>query len=418
MLLRVTSRSVQNYRYNASVAVANFSYLKNVRFNSTKPTPPNKTPVSVSAPVVKSDAKPTLWEKVKHEAKHYWDGTKLLGWEIKISSRLLLKMTAGYELTRREYRQLQRTTTDVLRVIPFAFFIIVPFAELLLPIALKIFPGLLPSTFESKMDKDKKLQLLRNTRYKVADVLKNSKDMFNVNPNITPEQTADFNDFMLKLRSPQAAEISNDQLFRVAKLFKDDLILDNAPRGILIAMAKYINLRPFGTDQILRYRIRHKMLKLKEDDRLIDYEGVNALSTVELQQACASRGIHIFSATTDQMKKWLKTWLDLRLREHVPSTIMLLTNAHMYGETEIYSSPTEALKAVLSSLPVEFYHEQSLHVDKDATPQQRLEVLKEQEHLIQSENVQEAGHEVLVKDKLSLDDPKPSESESENKEKK
>lgn len=47
----------------------------------------------------------TIWEKVKHEAAHYWDGTKLLGFEIKISSKLALKMAAGYELTRRERRQ-------------------------------------------------------------------------------------------------------------------------------------------------------------------------------------------------------------------------------------------------------------------------------------------------------------------------
>jgi LETM1 and EF-hand domain-containing protein 1 len=47
----------------------------------------------------------TLWEKVKHEAAHYWDGTKLLGFEIRISSKLALKMAAGYELTRRERRQ-------------------------------------------------------------------------------------------------------------------------------------------------------------------------------------------------------------------------------------------------------------------------------------------------------------------------
>jgi LETM1 and EF-hand domain-containing protein 1 len=49
--------------------------------------------------------KKTLWQKVKHEAQHYWDGTKLLVAEVKISSKLALKMAAGYELTRREHRQ-------------------------------------------------------------------------------------------------------------------------------------------------------------------------------------------------------------------------------------------------------------------------------------------------------------------------
>jgi len=47
----------------------------------------------------------TIWQKVKKEANHYWDGTKLLVAEVRISSKLALKMAAGYELTRREHRQ-------------------------------------------------------------------------------------------------------------------------------------------------------------------------------------------------------------------------------------------------------------------------------------------------------------------------
>lgn len=53
----------------------------------------------------KEEKKLTLWQKVKREANHYWDGTKLLGAEVKISSKLAAKMAAGYELTRREHRQ-------------------------------------------------------------------------------------------------------------------------------------------------------------------------------------------------------------------------------------------------------------------------------------------------------------------------
>lgn len=47
----------------------------------------------------------TMWEKFKKELAHYRDGTKLLATEIRISSKLALKMAAGYELTRREHRQ-------------------------------------------------------------------------------------------------------------------------------------------------------------------------------------------------------------------------------------------------------------------------------------------------------------------------
>lgn len=59
----------------------------------------------------------TIWQKVKHEAAHYWDGTKLLVAEVRISSKLALKMAAGYELTRREHRQVRRFTGRCLSVV-------------------------------------------------------------------------------------------------------------------------------------------------------------------------------------------------------------------------------------------------------------------------------------------------------------
>ena len=54
----------------------------------------------------KKDAKKlTIGQKIKKEVQHYWDGTKLLATEVKISTRLAVKMAAGYELSRREHRQ-------------------------------------------------------------------------------------------------------------------------------------------------------------------------------------------------------------------------------------------------------------------------------------------------------------------------
>lgn len=53
----------------------------------------------------KEAKKLTLSQKIKKELQHYWDGTKLLATEVKISTRLAIKMAAGYELSRREHRQ-------------------------------------------------------------------------------------------------------------------------------------------------------------------------------------------------------------------------------------------------------------------------------------------------------------------------
>ena len=88
------------------------------------------------------------WEAIKHEAHHYWMGTKLLWSEIKITTGILQRVLHGHGISRRERRQLLRTTTDIFRLVPFAVFVIVPFMELLLPFALKLFPNMLPSTFQ------------------------------------------------------------------------------------------------------------------------------------------------------------------------------------------------------------------------------------------------------------------------------
>jgi len=91
--------------------------------------------------------------------QHYWLGTKLLWADVRISSRLLVKLANGKSLTRRERQQLTRTTADLFRLVPFAVFIIVPFMELLLPVFLKLFPNMLPSTFQDKMKEEVSTQI-------------------------------------------------------------------------------------------------------------------------------------------------------------------------------------------------------------------------------------------------------------------
>lgn len=90
-------------------------------------------------------------DEFKSTMQHYWLGIKLLWADIRISSRLLVKLANGKGLSRRERQQLTRTTADIFRLVPFAVFIIVPFMEFLLPVFLKLFPNMLPSTFQDKM---------------------------------------------------------------------------------------------------------------------------------------------------------------------------------------------------------------------------------------------------------------------------
>ncbi|AEO69976.1 a3cc7989-9f0e-4905-91dd-f816d59d3ef3 [Thermothielavioides terrestris] len=338
----------------------------------------------------KEEKKLTLGQKIKKELQHYWDGTKLLAAEVRISSRLALKMAAGYELTRRENRQLQRTVQDLARLVPFSVFVIVPFAELLLPVALKLFPNMLPSTYEGQKSKEQKASTLRATRKEVSDFLRQTLKETGLPLTQATTQKEEFTNFFRKLRSTGEKPTAED-VIKVCKIFRDDLTLDNLSRPQLVSMCRYLNLNTFGTDMMLRYQIRHRMRQIKRDDRAISYEGVDSLSVSELQTACASRGIKSYGVSPARLREDLQTWLDLRLRDGVPSTLLVLSNAYMYGQTQVeegVSSQIEALTGVLSSIPEELFHEMELEVhnaEGAATNKQRLEVLKEQQELIDEE---------------------------------
>jgi LETM1 and EF-hand domain-containing protein 1 len=339
----------------------------------------------------------TIWQKVKKEANHYWDGTKLLVAEVKISSKLALKMAAGYELTRREHRQLQRTVQDLGRLVPFSVFLIVPFAELLLPFALRIFPGLLPSTYEGQTAKDDKAKSLRSTRKEVSNFLRQTLKDTGLPISAENAQREEFGEFFRKVRTTGESP-SAEEIIKVCKIFKDDLTLDNLSRPQLVGICRYMNLTSFGTDNFLRYNVRVRMRQIKRDDRAISYEGVDSLSVPELQTACASRGLRTHGVSPARLREDLQTWLDLRLKSGVPSTLLVLSNAFVYaqGKDTEMTSQLDALQAVLSSIPEELFHEVELEVHTSegaATNKQRLEVLREQQELIEEENEQAQEHE-------------------------
>jgi LETM1 and EF-hand domain-containing protein 1 len=213
-----------------------------------------------------------------------------------------------------------------------------------------------------------------------------------------------------------------EDIIKVCKIFKDDLTLDNLSRPQLVSICRYMNIPSFGTDNILRYQVRVRMRQIKRDDRAIAYEGVDSLSVPELQTACASRGLRTYGVSPGRLRDDLASWLDLRLKNGVPSTLLVLANAFVYaqGKEAEMTSQIDALEAVLSSIPEELYHEIELEVhtaEGAATNKQRLEVLKEQQELIEEESEQSKGMEnkeaSSPKDHENIDeDDKPKSEES------
>ncbi|KAK0197175.1 LETM1-like protein-domain-containing protein [Armillaria mellea] len=383
------------------------------RFQSTK-SPADQPPTVVKpSPPVKDTPKgpllPRIWKKVKHEAAHYWHGSKLLVSEVRISARLQWKILHGEVLTRRERRQLRRTTQDLLRLVPFAVFIIVPFMELLLPVALKLFPNMLPSTFEDKFAAAKKERKLLRVRLEMAKFLQETLRESGLKANAHIVGSEAFKEFFRKVRSTGESPSATD-IINVAKLFDDDLTLDNLSRPQLVSMCRYMGLNAFGTDNFLRGAIRSRLLHIRRDDQLIESEGVDELSTAELQAACQSRGIRTSGVSPARLREELATWINLHLHNRVSGVLLVLGRAFHFdrkaGENEDgKTNVIKSLESVLSGLPDNLLNEAELEVDSDkASYKQKLEVLQQQEELIEDEEEQEQKEEDARRAKREADE--------------
>ncbi|EEB06751.2 inner membrane protein [Schizosaccharomyces japonicus yFS275] len=382
-------------------------YATETKSPETQVKSPPESKEAVGKHVENTPAKPSkksLWQRFKGGVIHFWDGTKLLGAEITISSKLVYKMAVGYELTRRESRQLTRTVKDMGRLLPFSMFVIIPFAELLLPVAIKFFPNLLPSTYEDPKDKQAKKERLRKTRSEVSNFLRKTMKAGKFSISDETRESKEFKDFFHKVRYSKEKP-TREELINVCKFFHDDITLDNLSRAQLVAMCRYMNLGAFGTEPMLRYNLRSRMRQICKDDRAIYIEGITSLSVPELLNACNSRGIRTHGQSTASLREELSVWLDMRLVHGIPSAILMLSNAFSYGFAEdTFESRWDALMDTLASLPDELYHETVVDMpSQDVSNKQRLEVLREQEELIEEEAEHETSNPADAKRRAADD---------------
>ncbi|KAI0243756.1 LETM1 domain-containing protein ylh47 [Massospora cicadina] len=324
--------------------------------------------------------------RAKEELLHYYHGFKLLALETKISTKLLFRMLKGYDLSRREQRQLKRTTGDLFRLVPFLVFVIVPFLNFCC------------LTFESKDQAELKRQKLFKARLEVSNFLQQTvNEAAKSGHSLNPEAASEFSELFRKVRTTGEA-VSTETLIKLAQELKDDLTLDNLSRPQLCSLCRYMNIKPFGTDAMLAFQIRNRMRYLSADDRV----GVNELTLPELTQACQSRGIRTFSATPEQMRSSLQQWLELNLKHKVPITVLIMAQAFSIPESQ--KDFSEALQATLSSLPDELVKEAELTYSEtqgSATNKQRLEVIEEQEERIAEEKEQAREEEERKKDETN-----------------
>ncbi|XP_055025563.2 mitochondrial proton/calcium exchanger protein isoform X2 [Misgurnus anguillicaudatus] len=297
------------------------------------------------------DAEPvrrSIGQRVVDEVKHYYHGFRLLWIDTTIAVRMLWRVLNGNTLSRRERRQFLRTCADVFRLVPFLVFIIVPFMEFLLPIAVKLFPNMLPSTFETQSKKEERLKKELRGKLEMAKFLQDTIEEIALrNKAAQGNVTEEFSTFFQKIRD-SGERPSNEQIIRFSKLFEDELTLDNLTRPQLVALCKLLELQSIGTNNFLRFQLIMKLRAIRADDKMIAEEGVDSLNVNELQAACRVRGMRALGVTEERLREQLKQWLELHLNQHIPTSLLLLSRAMFLPDT---LSPADQLKTTLQNLP-------------------------------------------------------------------
>ncbi len=346
----------------------------------------------------------TLWVRFVDEVKHYYSGFKLLFLDVRICSKIVWKVLQGHNLTRRENKQLVRTVSDLFRLVPFSVFVIVPFMEFLLPVALKLFPGMLPSTFTTSSEFENKQRRTLKAKLEYAKFLQKTLDeMAPASQEGRSSKSArDFVEFYksVKERGGVSSTI-NEDIVKFSQVFEDEITLDNMERGQLVALCKLVELTPMGTNNFLRFQLEMKVRQLRIDDRVIQKEGLDNLTVSELQFACRERGMRALGLTEKALTSQLEQWLDLSLNRNVPTSLLLLSRTLYLPET---LGPAAQIVATISSLPESTATRASAAIGEregKIRNVNRLEIIKEEQRKIEEEAA-EAADEAKEKEKQEI----------------
>jgi LETM1 and EF-hand domain-containing protein 1 len=309
-----------------------------------------------------------LWAEVKHEADHYYVGSKLMAAETKVAVKLWKKKNRGVKLTRREDYQLRRCMSDLIRMIPFIVITIIPAAELALPLLLKLFPNMLPTPYAKSEQQAENFRKSLTIKLKLHTVLQgvlqdqieaagalgagagparqaqfsSAAGVGAANPGagggkakkgakeaLTAEQITGMLDDMRT-----GKEMAMENVVKIARMFTDDVTLDNLPRGQLAAVAKYCDISPFLPEVLMRMQIRSRLSSLKADDRSMYKDGTDSMPLEELREACEARGMPVEDLDTPSLRRQLDEWLALSVKRDIPMTLLLLSRSFAMSAAE------------------------------------------------------------------------------------
>jgi len=227
------------------------------------------------------------------------------------------------------------------------------------------------------------------------------------------ESASAFLEFIEKARTGVA--IPAEVIIKFSKYVEDDLTLDNMGRMQLMNLCKYMGVSPYGSNDLLRFYLRHRIRALKEDDQRIIWEGISSLTKMELREACRERGMRSTGLSKEAYRTSLQQWLELSVHKNVPISLLIMSRTFYLREEMVRGEENEARivdeekmrvtgladamsgidKEVLNEIVLEMASSEEKSKNADIKKIQ-LEVLEHQNELIKEEQEE---REAAVKEK-------------------
>ena len=292
----------------------------------------------------KDDSTAVRYAKMAWEGiRHIYHGFRLFFFNTRLAWKYSQRLRQGVALTRRERMLLEAATGDLLRLVPFSLFLIIPFAEFLLPVALKMFPELIPSTFETEAQgKSKAFQSAKARKQARKRMLEY----------MTTQVLGKFPEYGDIVRRASCGDpVRKEHVKAIAPMCVKDgfLGINRMPFDVLSDLARYTGVYPpyyvLLPQSISAPRIRTALLAhyrtLRQDDQMLRDEGVSDLSHDELVKANYARGMR-WSESDEALQQQLEWWLEIGADPKIPYN------------TLFWIKPTaNSLRKTMLGLPVE-----------------------------------------------------------------
>jgi hypothetical protein len=309
--------------------------------------------------------------KIWEEVRHIGHGFVTLKDDIKqgVADTKDLHYARYKKPTYTHSQKIQNITQDVIKFIPFSIFILIPGLELLLPAWLVIFPNAIPSQFQSKTARQKKMDELLKRRnqaaerllYKMPKYLSKLKDVKADNARstksylMTDKEKAE-TDRLIKLVDTKKA--MNTELLKFKHLFTKYADFKHFKVTTLLEFSQFMGLAPItGLNTInnilsflgLRVDVKNKYIswmtkiiltrelrmffrKIRREDSYLYWEKAESLEESKLDSICIERGIEIVNRPKEAKLKDYKMWQAISNLNNVPDTLLIFCRLNEFAD--------------------------------------------------------------------------------------